>query len=119
MAQSARRVGESCSASAWGAEGRGFESLRPDHFHLHLLYSPGLGGSFWGRALRWESVSGISDRAPACALPSPFIRYAGGVFTPPALPHNFVVRCKVCGENIPAPVETLPSSWIVTHCPLC
>jgi hypothetical protein len=24
-----------------------------------------------------------------------------------------------CGENIPAMVETLPSSWIAVKCPLC
>ena len=32
---------------------------------------------------------------------------------------DFVVRCKGCGEAIPAPVETLPDSWIVAACPLC
>jgi hypothetical protein len=32
---------------------------------------------------------------------------------------GFVIRCKRCGENIPAPVETLPASWIAAKCPLC
>jgi hypothetical protein len=32
---------------------------------------------------------------------------------------DFTVRCKDCGENVPAPVETLPDSWIVEVCPLC
>ena len=32
---------------------------------------------------------------------------------------DFVIRCKGCGENIPAPVETLPASWIATRFPLC
>ena len=32
---------------------------------------------------------------------------------------DFTVRCKGCGENIPAPVLTLPDSWIVAACPLC
>lgn len=32
---------------------------------------------------------------------------------------DFTVRCKGCGENIPAPVETVPSSWIAAVCPLC
>lgn len=32
---------------------------------------------------------------------------------------EFVVRCKECGESIPAPVETLPDTWIVAACPLC
>jgi len=32
---------------------------------------------------------------------------------------DFTVRCKSCGENVPAPVETMPSSWIVARCPLC
>ena len=32
---------------------------------------------------------------------------------------DFVIRCKGCGENIPAMVETLPASWIAVKCPLC
>ena len=32
---------------------------------------------------------------------------------------DFTVRCKGCGENIPAPVLTMPDSWIVADCPLC
>jgi hypothetical protein len=28
-----------------------------------------------------------------------------------------VIRCKGCGENIPAMVETLPASWIAVKCP--
>jgi hypothetical protein len=31
----------------------------------------------------------------------------------------FVVRCKHCAENIPAPVQTLPASWITVKCRLC
>lgn len=33
--------------------------------------------------------------------------------------HPFVVVCKGCGQNIPAPVQTMPDSWIVADCPLC
>ena len=32
---------------------------------------------------------------------------------------DFTVHCKKCGENIPAPVGTMPDSWIVARCPLC
>jgi hypothetical protein len=32
---------------------------------------------------------------------------------------DYTLRCKGCGENIPAPVRTLPDSWIVAVCPLC
>jgi hypothetical protein len=32
---------------------------------------------------------------------------------------DYAVRCKGCSENIPAPVETMPSSWIIAKCPLC
>jgi hypothetical protein len=32
--------------------------------------------------------------------------------------HDFVIRCKGCSESIPAPVKTLPASWIVAKCPL-
>ncbi len=33
--------------------------------------------------------------------------------------YPFVIRCKRCAENVPAPVETLPASWITAKCPLC
>lgn len=33
--------------------------------------------------------------------------------------HPFVSACKGCQQNIPAPVQTLPDSWIVAECPLC
>ena len=33
--------------------------------------------------------------------------------------HPFVISCKGCQQNIPAPVQTLPDSWIVAECPLC
>jgi hypothetical protein len=32
---------------------------------------------------------------------------------------DYTVRCKGCGENIPAPVQTMPDTWIVADCPLC
>ena len=32
---------------------------------------------------------------------------------------DFTIRCKKCGENIPAPVGTMPDTWIVARCPLC
>ena len=32
---------------------------------------------------------------------------------------DFTIRCKNCGENIPAPVGTLPDYWIAAWCPLC
>jgi RNase P subunit RPR2 len=41
------------------------------------------------------------------------------MFQGPSNLHAFVVRCKKCGQNIPASVETLPSSWVVVRCPLC
>jgi hypothetical protein len=37
----------------------------------------------------------------------------------PARVCDFTVRCKGCGQNIPAPVRTLPDTWIVAQCPLC
>ena len=33
--------------------------------------------------------------------------------------YPFVIACKGCEENIPAPVETLPDDWIIAVCPLC
>ena len=38
---------------------------------------------------------------------------------PPARFCDFAVTCKGCGECVPAPVETMPSSWIIAQCPLC
>lgn len=32
---------------------------------------------------------------------------------------DYTVTCKCCGENIPAPVQTMPDTWIVAECPLC
>jgi hypothetical protein len=32
---------------------------------------------------------------------------------------DFAIHCKRCGETIPAPVQTLPDTWIVAACPLC
>jgi hypothetical protein len=32
---------------------------------------------------------------------------------------DFTLRCKGCGECIPAPVQTLPDTWIAARCPLC
>src|ERR1019366_3542994 len=29
------------------------------------------------------------------------------------------VKCKGCAETIPAPVGTMPDTWIVATCPLC
>jgi hypothetical protein len=33
--------------------------------------------------------------------------------------YPFVILCKECHQNIPAPVETMPDSWIIAACPLC
>jgi len=32
---------------------------------------------------------------------------------------DYTVMCKGCGENIPAPVMTMPDTWIIAQCPLC
>jgi hypothetical protein len=32
---------------------------------------------------------------------------------------DYTISCKGCGENIPAPVQTMPDTWIVADCPLC
>jgi hypothetical protein len=42
------------------------------------------------------------------------------MFQGPSNQRDFVIRCKGCGENVPAGVvETLPASWIAVKCPLC
>jgi hypothetical protein len=41
------------------------------------------------------------------------------MFPGPESLKRVVVQCKGCGENIPAPVETMPSQPIAARCPLC
>jgi hypothetical protein len=38
---------------------------------------------------------------------------------PSSLLRDYVVSCKACCENFPAPIETMPDTWIVAECPLC
>jgi hypothetical protein len=61
----------------------------------------------------------MSRRIPHCsfAFYSPILAL---VFNLPQTRHcDFTIRCKKCGENIPAPVGTMPDSWIAAQCPLC
>lgn len=39
--------------------------------------------------------------------------------SPSSAIHPFIVAYKGCHQNIPAPVKTMPGSWIVAECPLC
>jgi hypothetical protein len=41
------------------------------------------------------------------------------MFPGPESSKRVVVHCKGCGENIPAPVETVPSQPVAARCPLC
>jgi hypothetical protein len=41
------------------------------------------------------------------------------MFQGPESLKRVVILCKGCGENIPAPVETMPSQPIAARCPLC
>jgi hypothetical protein len=41
------------------------------------------------------------------------------MFPGPESSKRVVVQCKGCGENIPAPVETMPSQPVAARCPLC
>jgi hypothetical protein len=45
--------------------------------------------------------------------------YTGFMFQGPPPVRSMVIRCKRCGENIPAPVETLPAQPIAAKCMLC
>lgn len=46
--------------------------------------------------------------------------YPGDVFNIPSTRRcDYTIRCKGCRENIPAPVQTLPDTWIIAECPLC
>jgi hypothetical protein len=48
-----------------------------------------------------------------------FFAYAVFMFQGAPNPLHVVIRCKGCGENIPAPVETMPAQPIAAKCPLC
>jgi hypothetical protein len=45
--------------------------------------------------------------------------YTDFMFQGPKKLHSLVVRCKRCGRDFPAPVETMPASWIAAKCPMC
>ena len=63
------------------------------------------------------SPKALRDSAGHFAFYSPIL---GSMFgEPPARFCDFAVTCKGCGECVPAPVETMPSSWIIAQCPLC
>jgi|SRR5579872_862747 len=75
---------------------------------------------------RRGTCSELKVLAEFCILSRPFDRFAfhspilSLVFHAPAPgPCPFVIVCKGCHENIPAPVETMPGSWIIAACPLC
>ena len=38
---------------------------------------------------------------------------------PTSGPYAFVIACKGCRQNIPAPVETMLDTWIIAKCLLC
>ena len=62
----------------------------------------------------WTSIPGALDIFAFC---SPIL---GLVFHAPTSGlHPFVIVCKGCQQNIPAPIETMPDSWIIAECPLC
>ena len=49
-----------------------------------------------------------------------FFTYSVSMFNlPDAGTYPFVVDCKVCHRNFPAPKGTMPDTWIVAECPLC
>jgi hypothetical protein len=46
--------------------------------------------------------------------------YSNSVFNlPSARLCDFAICCKGCAQNVPAPVGTMPVSWIIAKCPLC
>jgi hypothetical protein len=62
------------------------------------------------RSASWETLWIIF------AFYSPILVF---MFPGPESSKRVVVQCKGCGENIPAPVETMPSQPIAASCPLC
>ena len=68
-------------------------------------------------AVLLPSPKALRDSARHFAFYSPILGSMLG--EPPARFCDFAVTCKGCGECVPAPVETMPSSWIIAQCPLC
>ena len=73
---------------------------------------------------RFKDSERTGPRKPSYLTPADgfrhFFAYTVFVFgLPETRIFDYVVRCKGCSENIPAPVETMPSSWIIAWCPLC
>ena len=67
---------------------------------------------------------GVLQRTPSemtnCANLRRLFAYTGPVWQlPQTRICDFTVQCKGCGENIPAPVMTMPDYWIIAECPLC
>ena|SRR5258708_19316701 len=66
--------------------------------------------------------SGVRSSTDAGTLVDYFRRlfsYTDLMFPGPESSKRVVVQCKGCGENIPAPVEAMPSQPIAAKCPLC
>src|SRR5580693_3021212 len=65
----------------------------------------------------WKSISfHIQKLWMTFAVCSPMLV---SIFPGPERAIHVVVQCKGCRENIPAPVETMPSQPIAARCPLC
>ena len=69
---------------------------------------------------RIPSTRFLPGTSRGCGYIRRIFAYTGSMFHAPTSGiHPFVIACKGCHENIQAPVETLPGSWIVAECPLC
>ena len=75
----------------------------------------------WGKVnYTFVRFSRLALRLPCCAYLRLIFSYTVPVWNlPQSRLCDFAVRCKGCSETIPAPVETIPDSWIVAQCPLC
>jgi hypothetical protein len=67
-----------------------------------------------------RSASGSSGVSRNCGHIRRIFAYTASMFNGRTSGiHPFVIICKGCRQNIPAPVQTMPDSWIVADCPLC
>jgi hypothetical protein len=74
--------------------------------------------AIWHNLLIWTAPTFSAwCPKPACVDFRLLFAYTGFMFC--AGMCDFAIRCKRCGECIPAPVETMPASWIIAQCPLC
>ena len=68
--------------------------------------------SSWGAQLAYTQIG--HEPLWCCEYLRYLFAYTGLVWNlPQSRLCDYTVKCKGCGENIPAPVQTMPDTWVV------